>query len=142
MCIAIAIVVINEMSRSQKIIEILRLIIASLVYIEIIDGRYWISWIILLTTPLSIWYYPIEAKKRTLGIMFGFFCPFTLLSASYEPLFFITLTINLICWLEVSSTTSRNSGERYMTEDLMEAAFFVSFYHLKKKEFKRYKIFC
>ncbi|XP_071558894.1 GPI ethanolamine phosphate transferase 1 [Temnothorax nylanderi] len=123
--VAIGIVIINELSRSQKIMEILRLVITSLVYIEIIDGRHWISWIILLTTPLCIWYYPIETKKRMLGIMLGFFCPLTLLSASYESVFFVTLTINLICWLEVTSTTSRSLRERKITEDLIKAAFFM-----------------
>lgn len=142
MCIAIAIVIINEMSRCQQIIEILRLIITSLVYMEFIDGRHWISWIILLTTPLNIWFYPIETKKRTLGIMFGLFCPLTLLSASYEPIFFVTLTINLICWLEqLISTTSRSSGEQKITSNLIKAAFFVSFYYLLEKYFKCHKIF-
>jgi len=103
-CMAIAIVIAaNEMSQSRRIIEILRLVITSLVYLEFIDGRYWISWIILLTTPLCIWYHPIETQKRTLGIMLGFFCPLTLLSSSFEPLFFMALTMNLICWLQVTS---------------------------------------
>ncbi|KAL0130778.1 hypothetical protein PUN28_002415 [Cardiocondyla obscurior] len=125
-CIAIAIANVNdEMSRSQKIMETLRLIVTSLVYLEFIDGRYWISWIILLTTPLCIWFYPKETKKRMLGIMFGFICPLTLLSTSYEPLFFMTLTINLICWLEITSTTSKSSGQQQITVDLVKAAFFM-----------------
>lgn len=140
MCVAIAVVIINETPQYQKIIEILRLVITSLVYIELIDGRNWISWIILLTTPLCAWFYPLETKKRTLGIMLGFFCPLTLLSASYEPLFFVTLTINLICWLEVTSTTSKNLGEQKITSNLMKAAFFVSFYHPLEKYFKCHKI--
>jgi len=123
------------MSQSRKIIEILRLVITSLVYLEFIDGRYWISWIILLTTPLCIWYHPIETQKRTLGIMLGFFCPLTLLSASYEPLFFITLTINLRCWLQVTSTTLKSSGEQKITGDLIKAAFFVSFHYFSEKFF-------
>lgn len=140
-CIAIAIVIINEMPRYQKVIEIVRLVITTFVYMEFIDGRYWISWIILLTTPLGIWFYPIETKKRTLGIMLGFFCPLTLLSSSYEPIFFMTLTINLICWLEVTSTTSRSSGEQKITGNLVKAAFFVSFYHLLEKYFKYHNFF-
>lgn len=124
-CVAMSIVIINETSQSRRIMEILRLIVTSLVYTEFLDGRYWISWIILLTTPLCIWYYPTEIKKRILGIMLGFFCPLTLLSASYEPLFFIILTINLHCWLPA---TSRNSGSaQKITRDLIKAAFFVSF---------------
>ncbi|KYN03627.1 PREDICTED: GPI ethanolamine phosphate transferase 1 [Cyphomyrmex costatus] len=124
-CIAIAILFINEMSQSRRIMEIVRLVITSFIYMEFIDGRYWISWIILLTTPLSIWCHPIEVKKRTLGIMLGFFCSFTLLSASYEPIFFMTLTINLISWLEATTTTSKISGEQNITEDLIKAAFFM-----------------
>ncbi|CAL1679696.1 unnamed protein product [Lasius platythorax] len=122
-CVAMSIVIINETSQSRRIMEILRLIVTSLVYTEFLDGRYWISWIILLTTPLCIWYYPTEIKKRILGIMLGFFCPLTLLSASYEPLFFIILTINLHCWLPA---TSRNSGSaQKITRDLIKAAFFM-----------------
>lgn len=125
-CIAVGIVIINEMSQSRKIMEVIRLVITSLVYIELIDGRYWISWIILLTTPLYIWYHPVDTKKRTLGVMLGFFCPLTLLSASYEPIFFAALTINLLSWLEVSSPTSKSSGERgEITEDLIKAVFFM-----------------
>lgn len=132
--------IVYETSQSRRIIEILRLIITCLVYIELIDGRYWISWFILLTTPLCIWYYPIQTEKRTLGIMLGLFCPLTLLSASYEPLFFITLAINLISWLEATSTTSKSLGEQKITENLIKATFFVSFYHLLEKSFKRHKI--
>ncbi|XP_011880603.1 PREDICTED: GPI ethanolamine phosphate transferase 1-like [Vollenhovia emeryi] len=124
-CIAIAVVIINEMSRSLKIMEILRLVITSFVCMEFIDGRHWISWIILLTTPLCIWFHPIETKKRTLGIMFGLLCPLTLLSSSYEPIFFMTLTINLLCWLQDASPTSNSSRERKVTEDLIKAAFFM-----------------
>ncbi|KAL6423240.1 hypothetical protein ACFW04_010121 [Cataglyphis niger] len=121
--VAISIMIINETSQSRRIMEILRLIVTSLVYTEFLDGRYWISWIILLTTPLCIWCYPIETKRRMLGIMLGFFCPLTLLSASYEPLFFIILTINLLCWLQ---NTSRSSGNtQKITKDLIKAAFFM-----------------
>ncbi|XP_072767343.1 GPI ethanolamine phosphate transferase 1 [Anoplolepis gracilipes] len=121
--IAMSIMIINETSQSRRLMEILRLIVTSLVYIKFLDGRDWISWIILLTTPLCIWYYPTETKKRILGIMLGFFCPLTLLSASYEPLFFITLTINLLCWLETTSRSSENT--RKITRDLIKAAFFM-----------------
>jgi len=126
-CITMLIVIINEKSQIRKIMEILRLIITSLVYIEFIDGRYWISWIILLSTPLCICYYPTEIKSRMLGIMLGFFCPLTLLSASYEPLFFLTLTINLFCWLQAVPTISKTSRNVMITKDLIKAAIFVSF---------------
>ncbi|XP_070158756.1 GPI ethanolamine phosphate transferase 1 isoform X1 [Polyergus mexicanus] len=121
--VAMSIMIINETSQSRRIMEILRLIVTSLVYTEFLDGRYWISWIILLTTPLCIWYYPTETKRRMLGVMLGFFCPLTLLSASYEPLFFIILTINLLCWLQVTSRSSGNTQK--ITKDLIKAAFFM-----------------
>ncbi|XP_029154828.1 GPI ethanolamine phosphate transferase 1-like isoform X2 [Nylanderia fulva] len=124
-CVAMSIVIINETSQSRKIMEILRLIITSLVYTQFLDGRYWISWTILLTTPLCICYYPMEPKRRMLGVMLGFFCPLTLLSTSYEPLFLIILTINLHCWLQTTSKNSRNIQKTHITRDLIKAAFFM-----------------
>ncbi|EZA60656.1 hypothetical protein DMN91_007484 [Ooceraea biroi] len=122
-CVTMLIVIINEKSRTRKIIEILRLIVTSLVYTELIDGRFWISWIILLTTPLCIWYHPTEVKSRMLGIMLGLFCPLTLLSASYEPLFFLTLTINLLWWLQAVPTILETTSEDALTtKDLTKAA--------------------
>jgi len=126
-CITMLIVIINEKSKIRKIMEILRLIITSLVYMEFIDGRYWISWIILLSTPLCICCYPTKVKSRMLGIMLGFFCPLTLLSASYEPLFFLTLTINLFCWLQAVPSILKTSGNMMTAKDLIKAAIFVSF---------------
>nr|XP_012235455.1 PREDICTED: LOW QUALITY PROTEIN: GPI ethanolamine phosphate transferase 1-like [Linepithema humile] len=125
-CIAMSVMIVNETSLSRRIMEILRLIVTSLVYTEFIDGKHWISWIILLTTPLCIWCYPAETQRRTLGVMLGFFCPLTLLSASYEPLFFLTLTVNLFCWLRVAPITSKSSGDtQKITKDLFKAAFFM-----------------
>lgn len=127
-CVAMSIMIVNETSLSRRIMETLRLIVTSLVYMGFIDGKHWISWIILLTTPLCIWCYPAETQRRTLGVMLGFFCPLTLLSASYEPLFFLTLTVNLLCWLRVAPITSKNSEDtQKITKDLFKAAFFVSF---------------
>lgn len=122
------VVIINKTSQNCKIMDIIRLAITSLVYAEFIDGRNWISWIILISTPFCIWYHPIETKKRMLGIMFGLFCPLTLLSASYEPLFFLILTINLLCWLNmVPIKQKRAKDDTLTTEDLIKAACFVSF---------------
>lgn len=109
--------------------EILRLIITGLVCTKFIDGRYLVSWIILLTTPLCIWQYPTDVKTRMLGITLGLFCPLALLSTSYEPLFLLTLTGNLYCWLTVVPTTlKRSKGDTLTTEDMIKAAFFVSFF--------------
>lgn len=123
--VTMLIVLINEKSQTRKIMEILRLIVTSLVYAEIIDGRYWISWIILLTTPLCILCYPTEPKGRVLGIMLGFFCPLALLSASYEPLFFLTLAINLLGWMQTAPTTLKSLDDTLTTNDLINAALFM-----------------
>ncbi|XP_032672659.1 GPI ethanolamine phosphate transferase 1 [Odontomachus brunneus] len=125
-CLTISTVVLLETSRALKIMEILRLVITGFVYMKFIDGRYWVSWIILLTTPLCIWQYPTDVKTRMLGITLGLFCPFALLSASYEPLFLLTLTGNLYCWLTVAPTTlKRSKGNTLITEDMIKAAFFM-----------------
>ncbi|XP_011137878.1 GPI ethanolamine phosphate transferase 1 isoform X1 [Harpegnathos saltator] len=125
-CLTISIVVLRETSRSRRIMEILRLVITGFVYTKFIDGRYLVSWIILLTTPLCIWQYPTEVKTRMLGITLGLFCPFALLSASYEPLFLLTLTGNLYCWLTAAPATPKYSKRSTLsTEDMIEAAFFM-----------------
>lgn len=126
-CLTISIVALREISRSRRIMEILRLIVTGFVYTKFIDGRYLVSWIILLTTPLCIWQYPTEVKTRILGITFGLFCPLALLSASYEPLFLLTLTGNLYCWLTVAPSLKHSKVNTLTTEDMIEAAFFVSF---------------
>ncbi|XP_014480211.1 PREDICTED: GPI ethanolamine phosphate transferase 1 isoform X2 [Dinoponera quadriceps] len=126
-CLTISIVVLHETSRSRRIMEILRLVVTGFVYTKFIDGRHLVSWVILLTTPLCIWQYPTEVKARMLGITLGLFCPLALLSASYEPLFLLTLTGNLYCWLTLTSPTAlkHSKGSTTITEDLIEAAFFM-----------------
>lgn len=130
------VVILTETSRSRIIMEIARLVVTSLVYAGYIDGRHLVSWLILLTTPLCIWCYPTEAKTRMLGITLGLFCPLALLSASYEPLFLLTLAFHLLSWSRVAPTNvlKRPQGDALTTGDLTEAAFLVSF---SQKYFKR-----
>uniref|UniRef100_V9IA09 GPI ethanolamine phosphate transferase 1 n=2 Tax=Apis cerana TaxID=7461 RepID=V9IA09_APICE len=73
MCIVTIIIILKIQSKYRKAIEIFRLTITGLIYLEFIDGRNWISWTILLTTPLYICIYPIQSKERMQGIMLGFF---------------------------------------------------------------------
>ncbi|PBC33927.1 GPI ethanolamine phosphate transferase [Apis cerana cerana] len=97
------------------------------IYIVILNGRNWISWTILLTTPLYICIYPIQSKERMQGIMLGFFCPFILLSTSYEPCFFIILALHLSCWLQSNSFIQyhQNTKNALTMEELLKAAIFM-----------------
>ncbi|KZC06184.1 GPI ethanolamine phosphate transferase 1 [Dufourea novaeangliae] len=97
-CIMIAIVAVKIPSKYKKAIEISRLIITGLTYFEVIDGRRWISWALLFTTPLHICTYSTKLEKRMDGVILGLFCPLALLSASYEPFFFVFLAIHLSYW--------------------------------------------
>lgn len=112
-----------------KMIEVCRLVTAGFVYVGVIDGRRWMSWLILISTPLCICNYPAKTKERILAIASGFFCPLTLLSAYYEPLFFLTLTAHLLSWPNTrTSIPGLQSRSTLTTEELLNAAFFVSFY--------------
>lgn len=127
MCIVTIIIILKIQSKYKKAIEIFRLTITGLIYLEFIDGRNWISWTILLTTPFYICIYPMQSKERMQGIMLGFFCPFVLLSASYEPCFFIILALHLSCWLQSNSSIQyHQSTKNALTiEELLKAAIFM-----------------
>ncbi|XP_061930993.1 GPI ethanolamine phosphate transferase 1 isoform X4 [Apis cerana] len=127
MCIVTIIIILKIQSKYRKAIEIFRLTITGLIYLEFIDGRNWISWTILLTTPLYICIYPIQSKERMQGIMLGFFCPFILLSTSYEPCFFIILALHLSCWLQSNSFIQyhQNTKNALTMEELLKAAIFM-----------------
>lgn len=132
MCIVTIIIILKIQSKYRKAIEIFRLTITGLIYLEFIDGRNWISWTILLTTPLYICIYPIQSKERMQGIMLGFFCPFILLSTSYEPCFFIILALHLSCWLQSNSFIQyhQNTKNALTMEELLKAAIFVSYINM------------
>nr|XP_034192608.1 GPI ethanolamine phosphate transferase 1 isoform X1 [Osmia lignaria]XP_034192609.1 GPI ethanolamine phosphate transferase 1 isoform X1 [Osmia lignaria]XP_034192610.1 GPI ethanolamine phosphate transferase 1 isoform X1 [Osmia lignaria] len=123
-CVETIIVIVKVYSKSKKTAEILRLAIIGLIYLEFIDGRNWISWAILLTTPLYICTYPTQLKERMQGIMLSLFCPLVLLSASYEPFFFIILALHLSCW--ISDVKKDEKSEDLLTiEELLKAAIFM-----------------
>ena len=129
-------VALKMQSKYKKAIEIFRLITTGLIYVEFIDGRSWISWTILLTTPLYIFTYSTQLRKRLQGIMLGLFCPLVLLSASYEPFFFIILALHLSCWSEsnASSIQDYQSNKNPLTiEELLKAVIFVSFHNIRFK---------
>ena len=112
-----------------KAMEIARLLITVMVLIGWIDGRNSISWIILLTTPLCIWLYPENPKIRIVGVVYGFLCPFALLSASYEPLFYLILAAHLLAW-PTPTGSSKQQDTSLTSNDILKAAFFVSFFQL------------
>ncbi|XP_048261823.1 GPI ethanolamine phosphate transferase 1 isoform X3 [Bombus terrestris] len=127
-CVVTLIVALKMHSRYRKAVEIFRLIVTGLIYLECIDGRSWISWTILSTTPLYIFTYPMQLKERMQGIVLGLFCPLVLLSASYEPFFFIILALHLSCWSQfnVSSIQVYQNTKNLLTiEELLKAAIFM-----------------
>ncbi|CAK9808629.1 GPI ethanolamine phosphate transferase 1 [Anthophora plagiata] len=124
-CVVLATVTLKIQSKNRKIAETFRLIITGLTYLEFVDGRSWISWLILLTTPLYIFTYPTQLKKRMQGIVLGLFCPLVLLSASYEPFFFIFLALHLSCWPQwnmISIQRHKNTKNLLTIEELLIAA--------------------
>lgn len=81
----------------------------------------------------------MQSKERMQGIMLGFFCPLVLLSASYEPCFFIILALHLSCWLQSNSSIQyhQNTKNALTMEELLKAAIFVSYINIIFK-FKLY----
>ncbi|XP_026674612.1 GPI ethanolamine phosphate transferase 1 isoform X2 [Ceratina calcarata] len=129
-CVAIVTVVLKWQSKCRKIIEIFRLAVTGLIYLEFIDGRSWASWAILLTTPLDIFTYSTRLKIRMQGIILGLFCPLVLLSASYEPFFFLIFACHLYCWPQTITVQTDQSIKKSLTiEELLKAAIFM-FYTL------------
>ncbi|KAI4483722.1 hypothetical protein M0804_007982 [Polistes exclamans] len=130
-CIMICKVFFMKHQLKYKAIEIVRLIITGLIYLKLIDGRYWISWIILVSAPLFIWTYTVNVKNRIEGITIGLFCPLSLLSASYEPLFFLILATHLLHWpLFIQDKFDEMTDNVLSTRDFIKAAFFVSFFFI------------
>lgn len=119
-----------------KCLEFGRMFITSLIIGGIVDGRSGVSWLILLSSPLTIFLYRVDdpAGKLT-GVLLGFLCPLSLLSASYEPQFYTLLALHLIKLLESMSShpddlqeKSNNEDKKNLSpEDLVTAAYFVSF---------------
>nr|XP_050863201.1 GPI ethanolamine phosphate transferase 1-like isoform X1 [Vespula vulgaris] len=124
-CIMICKIALRHQLKYKKIIEIVRLIITGLVYLKLIDGRYWISWIILASAPLFIWTYTVNPKDRIEGITIGLFCPLSLLSASYEPFFFLTLAMHLLYWPLSIKDRNKTTDNILSITDFTKASFFM-----------------
>ncbi|XP_043254750.1 GPI ethanolamine phosphate transferase 1-like isoform X2 [Colletes gigas] len=127
-CIVTVIVALKIRSKFRKAVEIFRLIVTGATYLKFIDGRNWMSWAILLTTPLHICTYPIESKERMQAVILGLFCPLVLLSASYEPFFFIFLALHLSCWPrsnEFSSQSYQRTKNLLTVDELLKAVIFM-----------------
>ncbi|XP_015584903.1 GPI ethanolamine phosphate transferase 1 isoform X2 [Cephus cinctus] len=116
----------RSMSKSLKLMEALRLVTTMSICANYVDGRGWLSWIILLLTPFSIWVHSDNPKERIVGVAHGLLCPLALLSASYEPIFFLGLTAHLLCWPLHSTLSHRMTGEvRLNIQDLSRAGFLM-----------------
>lgn len=107
----------------------MRLAVTALVVTGCVDGRDYVSWIILATAPLCIFFYPANAIDRIVGVVYGLLCPFALLSASYEPLFYLILAAHFLAWPVSRYTTgsTKHRDEALTAVDVSRAAFFVSF---------------
>lgn len=109
--------------------EITRLILTGLVYVEILDGRSWISWLILFSTPICIWMYALEFDEIIMGVALHLSCPLVLLSTSYEPLFFLVLAYHFHYWpLESEQKDLKDNTTHIDIQDLVKAASLVSFF--------------
>lgn len=118
-----------KLSKKLFILEIIRLIVTILIVTEFIDGRNGASWILLFTSPLCIFIYPVkDTKQRLFGVTLGLLCPLVLLSASYEPQVYLLLAVHLISLLDaVNDKKGSTTNARSLTlEDLVTAAYFVS----------------
>lgn len=113
----------RESSGKIKCLEITRLILTGLVYVEILDGRSWISWLILFSTPICIWMYALEFDEIIMGVALHLSCPLVLLSTSYEPLFFLVLAYHFHYWpLESEQKDLKDNTTHIDIQDLVKAA--------------------
>ncbi|XP_051170551.1 GPI ethanolamine phosphate transferase 1 isoform X2 [Leptopilina boulardi] len=112
----------RKTSGKIKCLEIMRLLLTGLVYIEFLDGRSWISWLILFSTPICIWIYPPEFNEMIMGVTVHLSCPLVLLSTSYEPLFFLVLAFHFRCWpVEWEQTDLKDNTTHIAMQDLVNA---------------------
>ncbi|XP_028982358.1 GPI ethanolamine phosphate transferase 1 [Diachasma alloeum] len=96
-------------SKGLVALELIRVFLTGFIMSGVVDGRTGASWVILLSSPLSILLYPAEPEELKLtGVIFGLLCPLALLSASYEPQVFCLLGIHLISLLK----TMKNGEEQ------------------------------
>ncbi|XP_011312824.1 GPI ethanolamine phosphate transferase 1 [Fopius arisanus] len=110
----------------------IRICLTALIIAEIIDGRSGLSWFILITSPLSIFLYPVRPKAlRLTGVIYGLLCPLALLSAAYEPQVFCLLGVHLISILKTIEDQEEPLSIRKLQErsldfqDMTTAAYFM-----------------
>lgn len=136
----------RKSTRKIKILEVSRLLLTGLVYMEFLDGRSWMSWLILCSTPICIWKYPAEFNEMIMGVTIHLCCPLVLLSSSYEPLFFLILAFHFRSWpVENEQKDLKDNTTHISMQDLMKAASLVSFKKnltLKETEMLKIMIFC
>lgn len=114
--------------RYVKAIEIVRLVLTSLLCLNVIDGRSFFSWVLLFSTPFVIWLHPKDWNQRIFGITIALMSPLALLSASYEPLFFLIFATHLQYWPIYEYTFKAEEKLKILKlRDLSTAAFLVSF---------------
>lgn len=120
-------------------------ILAGAICLGLVDGRQFFSWAILIGTPILIWISPIDPNKRIRSIIFSLHCLLCLLSASYEPFFFIILSAHLLSWhVPPTSEMPKNKtrqDEAMSLKDMVDAAFLVSFFKMFKRHYSLLRIY-
>ncbi|XP_058790888.1 GPI ethanolamine phosphate transferase 1-like isoform X2 [Phymastichus coffea] len=122
------IAIINKKSiyRYIKAIEISRLVLTSLLCLNIIDGRSFFSWFLMFSTPFVIWLHPKDWEQRIFGVTIALMSPLALLSASYEPLFFLIFASHLQYWpIYEYSFKSKGGPQILRLRDVSTAAFLM-----------------
>lgn len=114
-------------SLKLKIAMYVRFILTALICLEIFDGRQFLSWIILGSTPFFLWSYSTNVKDRIEGIVLSTICPFALLSASYECLFYLVFAAHLLSWPLPKTLDDKleSLGTKLKLQDFVRASFLV-----------------
>ncbi|XP_014214600.1 GPI ethanolamine phosphate transferase 1-like [Copidosoma floridanum] len=116
----------RKIYKYNKIIEVVRLTLTSIICFNLIDGRSGLSWLLLLSTPIVILLYPKDWNQRSFGITVALLSPLALLSASYEPIFFLIFSSHLRHWPVYECTQkSASKGKALSLRDFTFAAFFM-----------------
>ncbi|XP_008204852.1 GPI ethanolamine phosphate transferase 1 isoform X1 [Nasonia vitripennis] len=114
----------------NKVIEVIRIILTSLLCLNVIDGRAWLSWLLLLSTPLVISLYPKDWNQRIFGVTVALLSPLALLSASYEPIFFLIFATHIQHWPTFEFSQKSESGLRVLRLRNFSTAAFLMLYTL------------
>ncbi|KAJ8672992.1 hypothetical protein QAD02_004253 [Eretmocerus hayati] len=126
----ISIVKKRKIHNYNKIIGIVRLSVTSLLCLNMIDGKSGISWLLLFTSPLDIWMYPKDGSQRIFGVTVALLSPLALLSASYEPIFFLIMAAHLQNWPTYDYTRKSKNAPTIMSLRHFSTAAFLMQYTL------------